>query len=349
MGLWKRRTAPAPGAFSGPEAAPVPGAASWPPDVAGALALRLLSVVEEQRESLDALQQDEDDPEVLERLYRLDHGNARVRRLVRGLQVLTGAAGGYSGPAATLQDVMAMATGMVGQYQRVRIEDAGEPAGLLAAPHFADDLALLLAELLDNGTRYGGAATTGVYRMEDGSVAVYVRDTGTGCPPDWMARVNAWLAGTVQPVIAENGRHSGLTIVHHLARRHGLQVNVSVAPPVQAVRQTEAGDGPGTVVTVFVPARLLQPVPAVQSAPPVPAPAAPTGAPDLPRRTPGAAYAGSDAAESTSREQASRHPPAPGAAYEQGPQFPESPPFAQGATLADLAAAFSTDPREPPQ
>ncbi|ROO88601.1 histidine kinase/DNA gyrase B/HSP90-like ATPase [Actinocorallia herbida] len=336
MGLWKRRTAPV------PQAAPASGAAPWPPDVAGALALRLLGIVEEQREALDALQQDEDDPKVLEQLYRIDHGNARVRRLVRGLQVLSGSSDGYGGPAATLQDVIAVATGMVGQYQRVRAEETGEPAGLLAAPHFADDLALLLAELLDNGTRYGGAVTTGVYRLEDGSVAVYVRDTGTGCPPDWMARVNAWLAGTVQPVIAENGRHSGLTIVHHLARRHGLQVNVSVAPPAQ--------DAPGTVVTVFVPAGLLRPVPAAGRARPA-APAAPRhaaeplGAADLPRRVPGAAY---DGAASASPEQSSGHAPA-GPAPGTGSPYDQSPPFGQGATLADLAAAFSTDPRERPQ
>ncbi|MCD0449608.1 ATP-binding protein [Actinocorallia sp. API 0066] len=314
MSWWKRRAAPA------PAAAPAPVAVSWPPQVAGAVALRLLALVEEQREVLDALQQDEDDPRVLERLYQLDHGNARVRRLVRGLQVLSGDTDGYGGPSATLQDVITIATGMVGQYQRVKAEPDALAARFVAAPHLADDLALLLAELLDNGTRYGGSATTGVYRLEDGSLAVYVKDSGTGCPPEWMARVNAWLAGTVQVVLAENGRHSGLTVVHHLARKHGLQVNVSVAPPGHGL--------PGTVVTVFVPARLLQPV---QAQAPTPAPAAPppppAGAPDLPRRVPGTAY-GTD-----------EPPPS---------SPPQSTPTPPGATLADLAAAFSTEPRERP-
>ncbi|MDX6744776.1 ATP-binding protein [Actinocorallia sp. A-T 12471] len=324
MAWWNRRAKPVPEAAS-------PGAAPWPPEVAGALALRLLGVVEEQRETLDTLQRDEDDPKVLERLYRLDHGNARARRLVRGLQVLSGSSDGYGGPAATLQDVLAMATGMVGQYQRVTTDETGDLAAYVAPPHLAEDLALLLAELLDNGTRYGGAVTTGVYRLEDGSFAVYVRDTGTGCPPEWMARVNSWLAGTVQPVIAENGRHGGLTIVHHLARRHGVQVNVSVAPPGQ--------DAPGTVVTVFVPAHLLQPaptapIPAAMTPPPgepVTPPDAFAGAADLPRRTPGAAYTGAED---------------PGRPAESTPPYE---PFTQGATLADLAAAFSTDPRERPQ
>ncbi|MEO3787707.1 ATP-binding protein [Actinocorallia sp. B10E7] len=307
MNWWKRLREPAPPAAP-PAAQPAtPPRPSWPPQVASAMTLRLLGLTERQREALDSLQQAEDDPRTLELLYRLDHGNAQMRRLSRGLQILAGEPAGYGGGhAATMRDVVNMATAMVGRYQRVRV---AELVDRVAPPHFAEDLGLLLAELLDNGTRYGERATVGAYRLESGTVAVYVQDGGTGCSPDWMARVNAWLAGTVQPVTAQTGQHSGLTIVHHLARKHGLQVNVSMSPPGQ-------GES-GTLVTVYVPAPLLTEAP--QEAPPPPQ--APADVPDLPRRVPGSAYTGDEHQE----QDASPAPPA-------------------GGSLADLAAAFSPTP-----
>ncbi|WP_106400324.1 ATP-binding protein [Actinocorallia populi] len=308
MTRWRRRREPAPpAAVPAAPAAPPP----WPPQVASALTLRLLGLTEQQREVLDTLQRAEDDPRTLELLYRLDHGNAQVRRLSRGLQILAGEPAGYGGGhPATVFDVVGMATAMVGQYQRVRVAELVEG---VAPPHFAEDLGLLLAELLDNGTRYGDRATVGAHRMESGTVVFHVRDGGAGCSPDWMARVNAWLAGTIQPVTVQTGRHSGLTVVHHLARRHGLQVNLAASPPGE--------DGSGTLVTVYVPARLL---PGPRPEPEVPEPPHPAEAEaaDLPRRVPGSAYTGGE-------------DPAP-------PVQPVQPPG--GGTLADLAAAFSPDP-----
>ena len=326
MTWWKRRREPASAAAPAVPAAPAPvvpvAPPAWPPQVAAAMTVRLLGLTERQREALDALQLAEDDPRTLELLYQLDHGNAQMRRLSRGLQILAGEPPGYGGGrAATLLDVVSMATAMVGQYQRVRV---GEIADLIAPPHFAEDLGLLLAELLDNGTRYGGRATVGTYRLERGTVAVYVQDGGTGCSPDWMARVNAWLAGTVQPVGPQTGQHSGLTVVHHLLRKHGLQINISMSPPTPPSQSGPAGQGEGgTLVTVYIPAHLL--AGAQQEAPPPvtrpqlpPQPQLPPeGTPDLPRRVPGNAYTGTE-------EQA-----APGGA---------------GGSLADLAAAFSPAP-----
>ncbi|GAA2724492.1 ATP-binding protein [Actinocorallia aurantiaca] len=312
MNWWRRLREPAsPAAPAAAPPAPVPP--SWPPQVAAAVTLRLLSLTELQREALDALQRAEDDPRTLELLYRLDHGNAQVRRLSRGLRILAGEPAGYGGGhAATMPDVVNMATAMVGQYQRVRIADLVDR---VAPPHFAEDLGLLLAELLDNGTRHGGRATVGARALESGTVVIHVRDGGPGCSPDWMARVNAWLAGTVQPVVEQNGRHSGLTIVHHLARRHGLQVNLSAPPPGE--------DGTGTLVTVYVPAHLLpeaRPETRPEDLAPRPGQAAAETA-DLPRRVPGSAYTGDTDQDGT----ASPVPPSAG-----------SP-----ADLADLAAAFS--------
>lgn len=317
-------------------------ATSWPAGVAGGHVLRMLSVVEEQRLRLDAEQSGEDDPDRLAGLYALDHGNMQVLRLARRLHVLAGGGAGYAGGlAASLRDVLRIATAMIEHYPRVRI---GAVLDVQAAKYVAEDLALLIAELLDNATRFGGSsAEVRTARFAGGGVTVSIRDRGAGIHPDGLARINAWLAGPVWPVSEWAGMRGGLVVVHHLARRHGIQLNLAMPP-----------DGVGTLASVYVPPTALIPAARPVTATPRPwtlhaTPSTPTaprtagavgqnGSPasgaGLPQRVPGTTTFSHGAAGAASG-------PAPAASA--GP----------GAGLEELAGAWSlsdlpADPREQP-
>lgn len=302
----------------------------WPPELAADVAVRLLGMVERQLELLDQLQRAADgDHRTLERLYAVDHQIMRIRRQAHGLQVLAGVQSVFpGGTAASLLDVVRIALGMIDHFERVEL---GDIASLTVIDHAVEDLALLLAELLDNAVRYGGRARVGTFTTEAGLTALYAWDEGTGCDPRWLTELNAWLAGPVQPVTERVARQHGLTVVHHLARRHNIHVTLA---------QTPGGPGhrPGTVATIHLGPHLFTSAPSTPvdlsktvqrytspltdvSGPVVGRYRMDGGSPPLPVRTPGASLA--DETPSAPAQQTGTAP---------------------GGSLLDLATAF-----EPPQ
>ncbi len=267
---WRRRPAREPEAaqalgldVTAPVSGPVMLPDAWA-EVCEQFAWRLLVLTEQMRPVLDVLESGERDPDCLARLYEVDHGVTRMRRVARDLRVLAGRGGEeIAGHATSLLDVVRMAASAIEHYGRVSV---GPVAELAVVAYAADDMASVLAALADNATRYSPSmVTVSAHLLADGSVMVRVEDAGLGMEPGWLAALNGTLAGPVPPA-GVAGRHTGFEVVRRLARRHGLRVQLARRDPPGP---GAGGNVTGTIAMVGIPPALVCEIPG-----PAPAPAA---------------------------------------------------------------------------
>src|SRR5258708_6154551 len=190
----------------------------WP-EICEQFGLHLLVLAEQLRLSLDELEADEDDPERLEQLYRIDHGVTRMRRPSRDPRVLARRGeGALDGPVTSLLDVIRMAASAIDRYGQVQV---GKAAELAVVGYAADDVGSLMAALLENATQYSPeTVTVSAHLMGDGAVMFRIEDSGIGMPPEQVAALNEMLAGPVPDVDERTGRHTGFPVAHRIARRH---------------------------------------------------------------------------------------------------------------------------------
>ncbi|WP_407562528.1 nitrate- and nitrite sensing domain-containing protein [Streptomyces sp. 184] len=193
---------------------------------------------------LDAVQRDEADPERMKILFALDHLAIRMERNTNNLLVM----GGYGharvreadAPCAT---VVVAAAQQIERFERVAMGIVEQGIGIAArAVH---DLAHILAELLDNATRFSPPdkhVGVAVWRLWDRAV-VQIVDEGVGMTAERRDELNARLANPQTGVGAV--RSMGLHVVSRLAGRHGIVVEL------------RSSAGPGTIAEVTLPPSVL--------------------------------------------------------------------------------------------
>lgn len=251
-------------------------------DMLANIALRDLTLVETLLGELDDAEQKENDPDRLEFLFRIDHLATRLRRSSENLLVLAGheAPSSPDGPVRLL-DVIRAAVSESVDYGRI---DIGSLPVRSLAPHAVDDVAHLIAELLDNALTMSPAHTKVMVSgsASNDTVLVTVEDDGIGIPVDRLAVYNMRLAASSE-LDADAARQMGLYVVANLARRHGIYVQIQVRP------------GGGTTVVLALPSRILldadgpADVPAMRimtaapAALPVTTPVAPAAEPMVPK------------------------------------------------------------------
>jgi histidine kinase/DNA gyrase B/HSP90-like ATPase len=222
-----------------------PAAGAWP-DVMEQFGLHLLVLAEQLRISIDELESDEADPERLQKLYKVDHAVTRMRRASRDLRTLAGRAEEeLAGTDTSMLDVIRMALSAIERYTQVTI---GKVTDFGVLGYAADDVASLLAALLDNATKYSpGLASVSAHLTEGGSVLFRIEDTGIGMPPDGVAALNAMLAGNVPELDERTGRHTGFPVVHRIARKYAIAVRLAARPAPAS----------GTIALVTLPPELM--------------------------------------------------------------------------------------------
>ncbi|MGW0737057.1 nitrate- and nitrite sensing domain-containing protein [Streptomyces sp. NPDC002851] len=202
---------------------------------------RLNSVLTAQ---LSRVQRDELDPKRMEALFALDHLAIRMEHNANNLLVLGGSGGGKVRPAdAPCTSVIYAAAQQIEHYGRVTPGHV-EPSITIAA-RVVDDIAHLLAELLDNATRFSPPDTrvgVAAWSLWDRAVLQIV-DEGIGIPDERRSELNAELAAPQSDIGAV--RTMGLQVVGLLAARHGILVEL------------RESSGPGTIVEVVLPKELL--------------------------------------------------------------------------------------------
>ena len=193
------------------------------------LARRSQSLLQRQLGMLDGLEKEINDPDLLERLFGVDHLTTRMRRHAEGLIILSGAVPGrgWRRPVR-LYDVARAATEEVEDYLRV---DVNMPHGYSLAGSSVTDVVHLLAELIENATVFSPPQTRVQVRGEPVArgFAIEIEDRGLGIPQEELAHLNARLADPPEFDLADSDR-LGLFVVGLLARRHNIRVSLRTSP-----------------------------------------------------------------------------------------------------------------------
>ncbi len=223
------------------------------------LARRNQALIDRQIQLLDQLEAEEQDTEVLQHLYLLDHLATRMRRNAESLLIL---AGSESGPRRSkpieVVDVVRAALSEVEDYERIVL---GSVATATLHGPAGSDVAHLLAELLENATQFSppesrvrvdGTGSAGGYQL-------VITDRGVGIRSEQLEELNAVLHDPPVTGLAL-GRALGCLVAARLAARHGITVRL------------RAGDGEGVAAYVVLPPHLLVAEPAEPRPTPLPGP-----------------------------------------------------------------------------
>jgi signal transduction histidine kinase len=219
-------------------------------DMFETMSRRNRSLVDQQLSLIDRLERNEEDPDRLDSLFRLDHLAARMRRNGANLLVLAGvqsSRGEQRGPVP-LSSAINAANSEVEDYRRVETSMVPDCTITGAA---SGDIIHLLAELIDNGLRYSPPASpvrVSASRRSDAAVLLEIVDAGLGMTDGdrRIANMRLRAGGEVTP---ESARHMGLFVVGRLADRHGIRVRLRGSSIEQA--------GSGTTAEVYLPSTVL--------------------------------------------------------------------------------------------
>jgi signal transduction histidine kinase len=219
-------------------------------DMFETMSRRNRSLVDQQLSLIDRLERNEEDPDRLDSLFRLDHLAARMRRNGANLLVLAGAPSsrGDQRTAVPLSSVISAATSEVEDYRRVETSMVPDCSINGAA---AGDVVHLIAELIDNALRYSPPASpvrVSATQRSDSAVLLEIVDVGLGMTDGdrRIANMRLRAGGEVSP---DSARHMGLFVVGRLADRHGIRVRLRGLSTEQARS--------GTTAEVYLPATLL--------------------------------------------------------------------------------------------
>ncbi|MGO8767517.1 ATP-binding protein [Mycobacterium sp.] len=226
-------------------------------DMFETMSRRSRSLVDQQLSLIDRLERDEEDPERLDSLFRLDHLAARLRRNSANLLVLAGAplARDQRDPVP-LATVVNAAVSEVEDYRRVDIVELPDCALVGTA---AGGVIHLFAELIDNALRYSPPTTTARVAAtrggagDSGGVLLRISDSGLGMndADRRIANMRLQAGGEVTPdPTPDNARHMGLFVVGRIAARHGIRVGL------RGPAANEAGSG--TTAEIYLPPTVLE-------------------------------------------------------------------------------------------
>ncbi|MEV0030303.1 nitrate- and nitrite sensing domain-containing protein [Nocardia sp. NPDC050793] len=193
------------------------------------LARRNQNLVRRQLGLISEFEREELDPKALSNLFELDHLATRMRRNAESLLVLVGEGSPrrWAEPIA-LTDVIRAGLSEVDDYRRVvlrRIDDVSIAGAVVS------ELAHMLAELIENGLAFSPPdLEVEIYgRKLPGGYLLAVVDHGVGLPPGQLAEANARLRGDRDFLVAPT-RYLGHYVVGRLARRLGIDVELTIAP-----------------------------------------------------------------------------------------------------------------------
>jgi signal transduction histidine kinase len=195
------------------------------------LSRRSVPLIDKLGRMIDALEQNEDDPDQLADLFAMDHLVTRMRRNSENLLVLGGEEQVRKwGEPVPLTDVARAAASEIEQYNRVEL---AVPSELLVSGQAAADVVHLLAELIENATLFSprdSPVRVTAIALDGGGAMAEVRDEGVGISESRLLELNFRLDRP--PVVDVSvSRHMGLYAVSRLAARHGIRVRLRAGTP----------------------------------------------------------------------------------------------------------------------
>ncbi|TDV55397.1 ATP-binding protein [Actinophytocola oryzae] len=193
------------------------------------LARRLQSLINRAIKRIDELEQENEDPELLDGLYEIDHLFTLARRQGENLAVLGGESPQRrSNKPVSVYAVLLAAVSEAEHYRQIAIVPVEE---VEIHGHAVAEIIHLLAELLENATRFtspdGPKVEVRAHKVTAG-LAIEVQDRGLGMSHEDLERINQLLDGSTRidlSELLEDGR-IGLAVVRELARRHNIRVRL---------------------------------------------------------------------------------------------------------------------------
>jgi len=193
------------------------------------LARRNQTLLDRQIEFIDQLEANEEDPDQLDNLFKLDHLATRMRRNAESLLVLAGAEPPRRrGRPVALADVVRVAIGEVEDFARIQLLALDDAT---VGGNVAVDLAHLLSELMENATHFSPPDTMVEivgHRGEAGYI-ISVSDQGIGMSADQLSEANTQLARPPLVGLALS-RSLGFIVIGRLAQRFEISVKLTASP-----------------------------------------------------------------------------------------------------------------------
>jgi anti-sigma regulatory factor (Ser/Thr protein kinase) len=209
------------------------------------LGRRNQNLLDRQLDFISDLEREEQDPERLEGLFRLDHLATRMRRNAESLLRLAGGGdttqNAWGGPIP-VGDVIRSAMGEIEDFRRVEITTMDD-AVLTAS--VGSDLSHAIAELVENALSFSPDEETVAIRgrRTDAGYVVAITDRGVGMTAEQLAVANRRLAGEESFTVAPS-RYLGHYVAGHLAYVHGMKIELET-------------DGAGITARIEIPSNLL--------------------------------------------------------------------------------------------
>lgn len=231
----------------------------------GNLVSRQLSLTEDLQDTFGH------DEALLAQLMRSDQLTVGMRRQIENLLILAG--GEIPDPHTEpmrVADLLREAASEVEDFRRIDRHAMDEVS---VEPRVISQISHLLAELLDNATRFSPPASKVIIRAElvsDG-LSVEVEDRGPRVAPERYEEMNGRLSSASYAVLAQNAHRLGLFVVGHLADQLGAKVTL---------RRSVFG---GTSAVVVIPEEHLVKTEEGPAPEPAPSPPAPRCADEAPR------------------------------------------------------------------
>ncbi|MFE1441149.1 ATP-binding protein [Streptomyces sp. NPDC058739] len=213
------------------------------------LATREHALVGKGLEAINELEKLTDDPELLSKIFEIDHLVTRLRRRVESTAILGGQSLRSARRPISVTTVLRGAISEVVEYPRVA-PAAGTVGTKLGLPgHVGPDLTHLLAELIENSCQCSDPATRVIVRAQEvaAGLAIEVEDRAVPMHPELRAELNRLLRAPDEVDVSGQVRAGqlGLLTAAKIAQRHGLSV---------VLQENMTG---GTTALVVVPSRLL--------------------------------------------------------------------------------------------
>ncbi|MFC8854375.1 sensor histidine kinase [Streptomyces sp. NPDC057144] len=222
------------------------------------LAMREHALVSKALEALSQLEMLTDDPELLAKIFEIDHLVTRMRRQVESTAVLGGQSLRSVRRPVPVTTALRGAISEVVQYPRVAVVAGSVGAELGLPGHVGPDLTHLLAELIENACECSDPATRVAVRAQrvPHGLAIEVEDRAIPMHPQSRAQMNHLLKAPDEVDVSGQVRAGqlGLLVAAKIAQSHGLSV---------LLQENATG---GTTALVVIPARLLVAMPSVKDA-----------------------------------------------------------------------------------
>ena len=193
------------------------------------LGRRNQNLLTRQLEHINSMESRETDSATLQRLFELDHLATRMRRNAESLLVLAGeeTPRRFRQPV-TMHQLLQAAGSEIEDFARIElgtVDEASIEGGV------ASDVAHLLAELLENASSFSPPASKiQVHgRVRTTGYALAIVDQGIGMGEADLASANARLADPAEFDRAPSA-FLGHFVVGHLAKRHGIHVQLIESP-----------------------------------------------------------------------------------------------------------------------